>query len=59
MTVTANWDSDGQGRIQFFADGSSTGGGVLLATGKSCGQVLVDWLTGRVSIAEGADAATR
>jgi general secretion pathway protein H len=59
VTVTADRDSASQGRIQFFADGSSTGGGVLLATGKIRGQVLVDWLTGRVSIAEGADAATR
>ena len=59
VTVTADRDSASQGRIQFFADGSSTGGGVLLATGKIRSQVLVDWLTGRVSIAEGADAATR
>ena len=59
VTVTADRDSASQGRIQFFADGSSTGGGVLLAAGKVHSQVLVDWLTGRVSVAEGADAAAR
>lgn len=57
VTVTADRESASQGRIQFFADGSSTGGGVLLANGKARGQVLVDWLTGRVSVAEGVDAA--
>ncbi|HWE75576.1 MAG TPA: GspH/FimT family pseudopilin [Stellaceae bacterium] len=59
VTTTADQESASQGRIQFFADGSSTGGGVLLASGKTRSQVLVDWLTGRVSIAEGADAAAR
>jgi general secretion pathway protein H len=59
VTVTADQDNANQGRIQFFADGSSTGGGVLLAAGKTRSQVLVDWLTGRVSVAEGSDAAAR
>ena len=59
VTVTAERDNASQGRIQFFADGSSTGGGVLLANGKVHSQVLVDWLTGRVSLAEGANAAAR
>jgi general secretion pathway protein H len=59
VTVTADRDSASQGRIQFFADGSSTGGGVLLATGKTRSQVLVDWLTGRVSVAEEGNAAGR
>ena len=57
VTVRADRDGSSQGRIQFFADGSSTGGGVLLASGKTRSQVLVDWLTGRVSVAEGSDAA--
>ncbi|HEY1503469.1 MAG TPA: GspH/FimT family pseudopilin, partial [Stellaceae bacterium] len=39
VTVTVDQDSASQGRIQFFADGSSTGGGVLLATGKMRSQV--------------------
>ncbi len=59
VTVTAERDSASEGRIQFFADGSSTGGGVLLASGKAHSQVLVDWLTGRISLAERADAASR
>jgi general secretion pathway protein H len=57
VTVTADKESTSQGRIQFFADGSSTGGGVLLVTGKARSQVLVDWLTGRVSVAEVANAS--
>jgi general secretion pathway protein H len=57
VTVTADRDNANQGRIQFFADGSSTGGGVLLATGKTRSQVLVDWLTGRIFVTERADAA--
>jgi general secretion pathway protein H len=57
ITVTSDRDSASRGRIQFFADGSSTGGGVLFASGKIRSQVLVDWLTGRVSIAEGSSAA--
>jgi general secretion pathway protein H len=59
VTVASDQESASQGRIQFFADGSSTGGGVLLATGKTRSQVLVDWLTGRVSVAEGANASAR
>jgi len=57
VTVTPDRESASEGRIQFFADGSSTGGGVLLANGKAQGQVLVDWLTGRISVAEGAYAS--
>jgi general secretion pathway protein H len=59
VTVTSDQASASQGRIQFFADGSSTGGGLLLATGKKRSQVLVDWLTGRVSVAEEANASAR
>ncbi len=47
------------GSIRFFADGSSTGGGIGLRAGTRNTLILVDWLTGRVSIVEGADAATR
>lgn len=59
VTAGADQESASQGRIRFFADGSSTGGGVLLASGRTRSRVLVDWLTGRVSIAEGANAPTR
>jgi general secretion pathway protein H len=40
---------DATGDIRFFADGSSTGGGIRLAQGKAGGEIRVDWLTGRVS----------
>lgn len=41
------------GRIRFFADGSSTGGTVTLADAGNTYRVQVDWLTGRVRVAEG------
>lgn len=59
VTVAADRNGASQGRMQFFADGSSTGGAVMLANGKDRSQVLVDWLTGRISIAEGTDVAAR
>jgi general secretion pathway protein H len=45
------------GRIQFFADGSSTGGGVRLARGSRQSDVHVDWLSGRISTDDGSLAA--
>ena len=45
------------GDIRFFADGSSTGGGVTLSRGRDRVQVLVNWLTGGVTIHEQAAAA--
>jgi general secretion pathway protein H len=42
------------GRIRFFPDGSSTGGHVTLQQGKRQWQVNVAWLTGAVSVEEGA-----
>lgn len=59
VTATQEQISDRIGGIRFFADGSSTGGGVRLAKGKSRDQVLVDWLTGRVSMGDGVHAAIR
>jgi general secretion pathway protein H len=47
------------GNIRFFADGSSSGGGIGLHAGARDAVLLVDWLPGRVSIVEGADAARR
>jgi general secretion pathway protein H len=38
------------GEIRFFADGSSSGGGLQLAQGGRRSHVAVDWLTGRVSL---------
>jgi general secretion pathway protein H len=43
------------GDIRFFPDGSSTGGAVHLAQGKAEDEILVDWLTGRVSVAPPAN----
>jgi general secretion pathway protein H len=40
------------GSIRFFPDGSSTGGGVLLESDQAGYDVLVDWLTGGISIHE-------
>ena len=40
-----------RGFIRFFPDGSSTGGGVRLVQGDRRSDVLVDWLSGRVSFA--------
>jgi general secretion pathway protein H len=36
--------------IRFFADGSSTGGSISLTQGVRRSQVMVDWLTGRISL---------
>ena len=57
ITTTEDRIGETAGRIRFFPDGSSTGGGVQLSKGNSRNEVLVDWLTGRVSIGAGADAA--
>jgi general secretion pathway protein H len=57
ITATQELIDEHTGSIRFFADGSSTGGGIRLAKGKNRDQVLVDWLTGRVSIGDGINAA--
>lgn len=38
------------GTIRFYPDGSSTGGGLVLSRGNGRYDILVDWLTGGVSI---------
>ena len=40
------------GAIRFFPDGSSSGGDVILSAGGERYEVLVDWLTGGVSVHE-------
>lgn len=47
------------GAIRFFPDGSSTGGGVALSLGAERYDILVDWLTGGVSIHARAAVAAR
>ena len=41
------------GNIRFFPDGSSTGGRITVSGGRQTYLVDVDWLTGRVRVAEG------
>lgn len=57
VTATQEQIDQETGDIRFFADGSSTGGGIRLVKGNIRDQVLVDWLTGRVSIGDGTHAA--
>jgi len=47
------------GSIRFFPDGSSTGGGIRLRAGNSRAEVLVDWLTGHLTIGDGTDVPTQ
>jgi len=46
----------GVAAIRFFADGSSTGGRVVLRRGEAAWRVDVAWLTGAVRIERGEDA---
>lgn len=48
-----------EGTIRFFPEGGSTGGGIVLSQGPRRIQVLVDWLTGRVSINRSFEEANR
>jgi general secretion pathway protein H len=49
FTTAQEQISSGTGAIRFYPDGSSTGGGVSLIKGDARYDVLVNWLTGRVS----------
>lgn len=49
--VTAQSElSGGQGNIRFFADGSSTGGRVVLDRGEISRQIDINWLTGQLEV---------
>jgi general secretion pathway protein H len=52
LTIAGEARSRGAGDIRFNPDGSSTGGRIVLAGGERRLAVGVDWLTGRVSVAE-------
>lgn len=52
LTIAGEQRGVGAGDIRFNPDGSSTGGRILLAFGQRRVAVGVDWLTGRVSIAD-------
>jgi general secretion pathway protein H len=43
---------DAAGRIWFYPDGSSTGGGVTVADRRRVYRINIDWVTGRVASSE-------
>lgn len=49
---TSHSSRSGDFEIRFFPDGTSTGGRLTLALGERQEHVVVDWLTGAVSLAE-------
>ncbi len=51
-TAQSEAASERRGAIRFYPDGSSTGGRITVAAGERKYLVDVDWLTGRVSIAD-------
>ncbi|HYU11927.1 MAG TPA: GspH/FimT family pseudopilin [Stellaceae bacterium] len=53
LTITGEQRDVAQGDIRFNPDGSSTGGRISVADGVRSIAVGVDWLSGRVSVAEG------
>jgi general secretion pathway protein H len=52
LTIAGEKRNEGIGDIRFNPDGSSTGGRIALADGQQRVAVGVDWLTGRVSVAD-------
>jgi general secretion pathway protein H len=52
VTAQSEVVNEKQAAIRFFPDGSSTGGRVTVASGQRKYEVDVDWLTGRVTIAQ-------
>ena len=40
------------GRIRFFPDGSSTGGNIVLSSGRRQWRINVSWLTGQVTVVD-------
>ena len=52
FTAQSEVASERKGSIRFYPDGSSTGGRITVSSGERRYLVDVDWLTGRVSIAD-------
>jgi general secretion pathway protein H len=52
LTIAGEQRSPSTGDIRFHPDGSSTGGRISLALGQRHLAVGVDWLTGRISVAD-------
>ena len=50
VTGSSELLADGTGRIRFFPDGTSTGGRITLAGNGREYHILIDWLTGGVTI---------
>lgn len=57
-TAASEHLDDGIQRIRFFADGTSTGGAIVIADQRVGYRVAVDWLTGRVRIVDARAAAS-
>jgi general secretion pathway protein H len=54
LTIADERESDHVADIRFNPDGSSTGGRIVLVDDRRKIDVGIDWLTGRVSIADGS-----
>lgn len=52
VTAQSELTGEGSGSIRFFADGSSTGGRVMLERGKAAWQININWLTGQIELDE-------
>jgi general secretion pathway protein H len=52
LTIAGERQAPGVGDIRFNPDGSSTGGRIALADGQHRIALGVDWLTGRISVAD-------
>ena len=52
FTAQSEVTSEKRGSIRFYPDGSSTGGRITVSSGERKYLVDVDWLTGRVTIAD-------
>ena len=50
VTAQSELTGEGQGNIRFFADGSSTGGRVVLDRGETSMQIDINWLTGQIEV---------
>ena len=55
FTADSEIADESTGSIRFFSDGSSTGGWVKLVYGKKIWKINVNWLTGEISMVEGAN----
>ena len=52
LTATIETEDESVGRIRFFPDGTSTGGQITLARGDDTYYIVIDWLSGRVQVAD-------